>query len=523
MGRAGMRRSWPQRLVLLVGLFLVAGCFSAAFAIGELDETRRSIGRYEFPVGIENGLEDVSVPGQPVNILMVGVDDATGIDEDSAIHNERDSTELTDAILILRLDPRLQRAYLLSLPRDLWVDYVSGGSGRINAAFAYGGARELQETITADLGIPIHRFIEVNFVGFTTLIESIGGVEVFFENPARSTRSLFTTEAGCQTLDGGRSLAYVRARSDFQELIDGDWQTTGNSDFDRMTRQQQFLTLVMHQVVDRVGRSPQAIINLLDDIGDSDALAMDSQTSLGDLKELATSFADFNPDTLQSWTLGREYVSSANIGGAAVLELNEDAADPILRVFRGYDGVLTPADIALEVSGDDRDALDNLDTIGFDITETVGFGDTTTIRASVDQLEPAELVASWLADLPAIEIVGGEGVLSLHIGNDDPDVLVFGNRNDSDFHDAFNQAVAEAAAVAGDAIDTNLPGGTTTALATEAAAEAQDAEAAEATTTTEPTAEDAESTSDDAESSTTTEPASTSTIEPLLPGECPST
>ncbi len=516
-----MRRSWPQRLVLLVGLFLVAGCFSAAFAIGELDETRRSIGRYEFPVGIENGLEDVSVPGQPVNILMVGVDDATGIDEDSAILNERTSTQLTDAILILRLDPRLQRAYLLSLPRDLWVDYAGGGTGRINAAFAFGGANELQQTVTEDLGIPIHRFIEVNFVGFTNLIDAIGGVEVYFENPARSTRSLFDTEAGCQTLDGGRALAYVRARSDFQELIDGGWSTTGNSDFDRMTRQQQFLTLVMHQVVDRVGRSPQAIINLLDDIGDSDALAMDSQTSLGDLKELATAFADFNPDTLQSWTLGREYVTSANIGGAAVLELNEDAADPILRVFRGYDGVLTPADIALEVSGDDPDALNNLDIIGFDITETAGFGDTTTIRASVDQLEPAELVASWLADLPAIEIVAGEGVLSLHVGNDDPDVLVFGNRNDSDFHDAFNQAVADAAAAAGDAIDASLPGGTTTALAAAESSDEASDDSSDDTTTTAVEGSSPDSGSDDA-TVETTEPDSTASPEALLPGECPS-
>ncbi len=464
-----MRRSWPQRLVLVLGVVLAGGCFVAAAAIGEVDERRRSIPHAQFDVGVEHGLEPVADPGQPINILLIGVDEAVGIEDGNPILIGREGSQNTDAIIVVRLDPRTRRAYMLSIPRDLYVDYATSSSGRINAAYAIGGPQELQQTITSALGIRIHRVITVNLAGFAAVVDEIGGIEVYFENETRSIATHFRVDAGCHKLDGFEALAYVRVRSDYQEVIDGQFRTTGRSDFDRMARQQQFLTLALRQVFDRVGRDSRDLFNLIDVIVDSDALTLDNTTSPQDLRNMAGPFSDFSPESLQHFTLAPPLVRSANIPGLSALEIDEDQAAPILRIFQGYDeGSIIP----LVVSSDTPELIEQISLKEtFDVTEVPPTGSRpTTIRASLDQLDQAMQVASWLADLPALEIVGGQGVLELHFGNDDPKVRLFDANGGDDWEGSFNNLVQNASEAAGDVDEalptTSSPDGVTTTTTT---------------------------------------------------------
>ena len=184
---------------------------------------------------------------QATNYLVVGTDSRADLDPD--VENAGvifgSSGERTDTIAILRVDGDDVR--LLSIPRDLWVD-VDGTNRRINAAFAIGGPEQLIRTVQDEVGIGIDHYLEVDFAGFLSLVDALGGVTVDFPYPASDPKSgLFVAEAGPQVLDGGEALAYVRSRS-YTEIIDGVERRDPTADLGRVVRQQQFLSAVFAEL-----------------------------------------------------------------------------------------------------------------------------------------------------------------------------------------------------------------------------------------------------------------------------------
>ena len=109
--------------------------------------------------------------GNGQNILLVGSDageDRTG--------------QRSDTIMLLRLEP--DAAKIMSIPRDLFVTIQpSGREQRINAAYN-DGPSSLIQTVQDSLGIPVHRYMEVDFVTFASLVDAIGGVTIEFPHPA---------------------------------------------------------------------------------------------------------------------------------------------------------------------------------------------------------------------------------------------------------------------------------------------------------------------------------------------------
>ena len=161
--------------------------------------------------------------------------------------------------MILRRDPD-HGAAILSIPRDLWVPIAGrGDSWKINAAFN-GGADQLIQTIQQSLGIPIHHYIEVDFDGFARLVDTVGGIEICVHLRRPGTSGL-DIQPGCQTLNGGMALAFVRSRK-YEEWIDGEWVADNKNDFGRMERQQTFLrtaaTAILDELATRATRRPVA-------------------------------------------------------------------------------------------------------------------------------------------------------------------------------------------------------------------------------------------------------------------------
>jgi LCP family protein required for cell wall assembly len=80
--------------------------------------------------------------------------------------------------MLLRYDPLTRTGSVLSFPRDLWVPiYGSSHKDKLNAAFT-SGAAVLIQTIEQDFGVPIPHYVQVNFAGFKSLVDAIGGVDV---------------------------------------------------------------------------------------------------------------------------------------------------------------------------------------------------------------------------------------------------------------------------------------------------------------------------------------------------------
>jgi polyisoprenyl-teichoic acid--peptidoglycan teichoic acid transferase len=408
--RARGRRTWPQRLLLSFNIVLVLVALSAAAVLGYGYEKAGSFPRVALPPGLLRDAE--SAAGEAMNVLLVGTDSSDGLDEDDPIQIGRSpSSDLADVIMILRLDPENNDAALLSLPRDLWVPIAGTNQpNKINSAYSVGGASTLIETIQEYLGIPIHHFVAVDFAGFQKVVSAIGGVELYFPYPARDLASgLDVPEAGCQLLDPVQALAYSRSRQ-YQNQIDGRWQPDNEADFGRMRRQQEFMRRALSRAIDRGARNPVTLNALLNAV--DDALLLDDQLTVGQIIDIAYAFRLFNPESLQSYTLG-DFVSSQMIRGQSALLLNESDADPILDLFRGERGLdPTPETVRVRVlngSGVANQAWDvaqALQQVGFTVRGSDnlrgGTLDRTEIRYLPGQRAHAELLARYLVVQPGL-------------------------------------------------------------------------------------------------------------------------
>src|SRR3546814_12730354 len=88
-----------------------------------------------------------------------------------------------------------------SIPRDLYVPIAgTGSSSKINAAYN-GGPTRLIQTIQQSLGVPVHHYLEVDFVRFASPVDSLGGITIAFPNPDYDrTSRLAVQQSGPVTL-----------------------------------------------------------------------------------------------------------------------------------------------------------------------------------------------------------------------------------------------------------------------------------------------------------------------------------
>ncbi|MDI6689747.1 MAG: LCP family protein [Actinomycetota bacterium] len=168
------------------------------------------------------------LPNEPINILLLGSDSSQG------------EKARADAIIFLRLDPPRKKAILISIPRDMRVKVPGRGRGKINAAYAYGGPKLMILTVEDFTGFSIHHFVGVDFEGFKKMVDALGGVDIYVDEPIIDESRKYTMHipAGYQKFDGETALNYVRYRH-------GD----PKGDLGRIERQQKFLEAFMNKAL----------------------------------------------------------------------------------------------------------------------------------------------------------------------------------------------------------------------------------------------------------------------------------
>jgi LCP family protein required for cell wall assembly len=307
---------WLLLLLPLLPLLLAVG--GLLYANAKFNELHR------VPVG---ALMDGGGSGE--NILIVGSDSrAVEVADNAAITGDASNPappgQRSDTMMILRLDGSGSR--MLSVPRDLIVTIAeSGEKTRVNAAYNVdlgGGPARLIKTIKQNLGIPIHRYMEVDFATFAGVVDSIGGITIDFPNPAYDTGSgLDVPQSGAVKLNGEQALAYVRSRH-YTEVINGKEIEEPTADLGRIKRQQAFFTAVLG----KVGRSRNPFTLL--DVGGKvvKGLRVDDKLGLWDAMQLAWDLKGLHPESVElPTTLNRDH---------ATLTLKEPDADGVLATFR---------------------------------------------------------------------------------------------------------------------------------------------------------------------------------------------
>jgi polyisoprenyl-teichoic acid--peptidoglycan teichoic acid transferase len=416
---ARLRRTWPQRLLIVLMVVVMFGCFATAGALAYVD---KKVGQLQqISLGHVLAADDTPAADDGVqNILVVGVDNDAGLEDDPRMQG-RDEGLRSDTIMVLRIDPSKSKAALLSFPRDLYVPLGGdGGTDRINAALPFGGPDLLIRTITENFGIQINHYVQVNFAQFEKLVDVVGGVPISFDKPVRDEwTGLEIDEPGCITMSGSEALDYVRSRH-FEYFEDGEWNEDPAADLSRISRQQDFIQKAVERAASKGLRNPITMNRLLD--AGLNAVTVDDQFTARDIASLASRFRSFDPSQFETYALP---VYSDMVGDAAIVRLLDRQAEPILDVFRGgaTAGAAGPASVQVDVlngtgrTDEGRTTSDSLRQAGFDVGD-VGdastFGTTqTTIRYRSDERAAADVLASYLivpAQLVQDDTLEGNGV-----------------------------------------------------------------------------------------------------------------
>ncbi|HUA10357.1 MAG TPA: LCP family protein [Candidatus Acidoferrales bacterium] len=153
----------------------------------------------------------------------------------------QDDEATTDTIILAHLDVDRRTATLVSIPRDTWVAIPGNGYQKINAAYAFGGAKMTARVVSTLLGgVPIDAIVALQPEGAAQIVDAMGGLNVDVDedmNYDDDNGDLHIhLKKGEQYLTGGQVAGYLRFRHD------------AASDYGRMKRQQQVLKLMMDQL-----------------------------------------------------------------------------------------------------------------------------------------------------------------------------------------------------------------------------------------------------------------------------------
>lgn len=229
---------------------------------------------------------------EALTVLLLGVDRRP----------EETGPARADSIIVARIDPARQRIALLSLPRDLVVNIPGYGADRINAANVHGelypalggGAELTRKTVSQLLGIPIDHVVAVDFRGFISAVDAIGGITLDVPTELHDTYSNVHFAPGVQHMDGLRTLWYSRVRH-------------MDSDFHRMSRQHAVLLGILSRI-----REQNMLQQLRSIAKMTGALRGYVQTDVseGQMINLAWTFRNVAPDAIERYRLDEQMIST---------------------------------------------------------------------------------------------------------------------------------------------------------------------------------------------------------------------
>lgn len=187
----------------------------------------------------------------PVNFLLMGTDTRTGQGGEFGSEEDYGGTGRSDTTMLVHLAADRKSAVVVSIPRDSMVEIpvctredgqvINSRYDRFNSAFALAGPACTIKTFESLTGIKINHAVVVDFLGFSNVVDALGGIEVCLNFPINEPSAQgagISLPAGIQTLRGSEALGLMRAR---YTLADG-------SDLARIKRQQELLAITIDQV-----------------------------------------------------------------------------------------------------------------------------------------------------------------------------------------------------------------------------------------------------------------------------------
>jgi LCP family protein required for cell wall assembly len=152
----------------------------------------------------------------------------------------------TDTMIVMHIPADHQKAYLVSMPRDLYVHIpksrttqYGNTNAKLNASFSWGGTPLTVQTIEEYTNVRMDHVLLIDFGGFKQVIDALGGIDMNIEKDITSIHPPKRQfKKGMNHLNGDEALDYARQRYQF---VDGD--------FARMRHQQEMMKAILDKAV----------------------------------------------------------------------------------------------------------------------------------------------------------------------------------------------------------------------------------------------------------------------------------
>ncbi|WP_338673506.1 LCP family protein [Streptomyces sp. SCSIO 30461] len=257
--------------------------------------------------------------------LLVGVDSRSDLPttgRDAKAPQWKYGAQRSDTMMLVHLPADHSGAYVVSLPRDSWVDIRGHGKAKLNAAFSWGGPPLLIDTVQRLTKVRVDHLAVIDWDGFKELTDAVGGVDLVVDGAGRH-------------MNGSEALTYVRERKNLPR-----------GDFDRTHRQQYFLRTLLGKVMrPSTFSNPAKATEVLDYL--TAAVSVDDRLSDTDLRALLWDNRNVRPGSMvfmNAPTKGTDMISGQSVvlldsGEGAELwqAMREDSLDVYMETHENTD------------------------------------------------------------------------------------------------------------------------------------------------------------------------------------------
>ncbi|MFT3876508.1 MAG: LCP family protein [Propioniciclava sp.] len=203
------KRGFATWFFAIVGGLVALGLIASGFYVWRVWSTVNEFERSDtlLPTASGRPPAEASAAGS-LNFVLMG-SDARSDDEQGR----------SDVLMLAHVPPARDHVYLVSFPRDMWVDVPGRGYAKINAAYAWGGDQLVISTLESMLDVRADHAVKIDFDGFIGLTTALGGVTLDNRVASSAERGRYWWPRGEITIQGEEALRYVRQR---KELPGGD-------------------------------------------------------------------------------------------------------------------------------------------------------------------------------------------------------------------------------------------------------------------------------------------------------------
>ena len=272
-------------LAMMIGAGLIFGlCFGIGCGLTGLIVNRADSSDVE---PVEETEEEIleRQDGERTNILLLGVDARPGED-----------ASRSDTMILVSIDPDLNKAAVISIPRDTKVT-IKGATEKICAANVLGGP-DLAVSVVEDLmNTKIDYWVEMDFNGFEKIVDTLGGVTLNVPQRMYKPSEGIDLQPGIKKLNGADALAFVRYR---------DYNM---GDIDRTSQQQVFIKALAKEVLQ--AKTIPKLPKLIKDLNKY----IETNMKTTDMLRIASWAPGFNTDSIIAQTLPGAFYDEVDENG----------------------------------------------------------------------------------------------------------------------------------------------------------------------------------------------------------------